>query len=541
MPAADVAHLTYTYPERTKPALRDLTLRLDHGLVLLAGKSGSGKSTLLRALCGLVPHFHGGRFAGRVVVDGLDTRHARPVELAERVGLVFQEPATRFVTGTVSDEIAFGMEAAGLRGDQIRRTVEEIVERLELGPVVGRSLDRLSGGEQQRVAVAAALARGSRVLLMDEPTSQLDAQSAEGVLSWILELHRDLGLLALIAEHRLVRLADSVDGILYLEESGALGAYGEASEVMAAMPYGPPLVEAARRLNVPPPFTAAAREMLRSRLDGLPRLPPRREPGGEPRLAAHGLHHAYNGVPALDDAGLEVRAGEVVAVLGRNGSGKTTLLRCLMGLAQPDRGEVRLEGRPIDRETVAARAREIAFVPQWPSAMLFAESVREELILTLRNHGLDATLAAEPDRLLGELGLTEVAGRYPRDLAAGEQQRVAVGAVLVSQPAVLLLDEPTLGLDALAQRRLGEILETQRARGVAIVIATHDVEFAAAHADTALVLEAGRVTAQGPAAETLFGHPALRTSLQRFTGRPRPASVNELPRGQGSPNAPIGT
>jgi energy-coupling factor transport system ATP-binding protein len=541
MPAAETAHLTYTYPERTRPALRDLTLRLDHGLVLLAGKSGSGKSTLLRALCGLVPHFHGGRFAGRVVVDGLDTRHARPVELAERVGLVFQEPATRFVTGTVSDEVAFGMEAAGLRGDQIRRTVEEIVERLELGPVVGRSLDRLSGGEQQRVAVAAALARGSRVLLMDEPTSQLDAQSADGVLSWIQELHRDLGLLALIAEHRLARLADSVDGILYLEESGALGAYGQASEVMAAMPYGPPLVEAARRLDVPLPFTPPAREALRSRLEGLAGIPPRREPAGAPRLAAQGLHHAYNGVPALEDAGLEMRAGEVVAILGRNGSGKTTLLRCLMGLVQPDRGEVWLEGRRIDQETVAARAREIAFVPQWPSAMLFAESVREELTLTLRNHGLETRLAAEPDRLLGDLGLAEVAGRYPRDLAAGEQQRVAVGAVLVSRPAVLLLDEPTLGLDALAQRRLGEILETQRGRGVAIAVATHDVEFAAAHADTALVLEAGRVTAVGPAAETLFSHPALRTSLQRFTGRPRPASVEELPGSQRPPKSQVGS
>ena len=537
MATVDVTRLSYIYPDRARPALTDLTLCLDQGLHLLAGKSGSGKSTLLRALCGLVPHFHGGRFAGRVIVDGLDTRRAQPVELAERVGLVFQEPATRFVTGTVTDEIAFGMEVAGLGGDQIRRTVDEIVERLELGPVVGRSLDRLSGGEQQRVAVAAALARGPRILLLDEPTSQLDAQSAEGVLSWILELHKELGLLALIAEHRLARLIGAVDRILYLNDDGALGAHGEPGDVMAAMPYGPPLVEAARRLGVPLPRDPRGREALRARMDRLPLLPARAAPAGMPRLAAQGLHHAYNGVPALDDAGLEVRPGEVVAVLGRNGSGKTTLLRCLMGLVQPDRGEVRLAGRRIDRQPVAQRAKEIAFVPQWPSAMLFAESVREELDLTLRNHGLEASSAGEADRLLAELGLADVAERYPRDLAAGEQQRVAVAAVLVGRPAVLLLDEPTLGLDALSQRRLGDLLEAQRARGVAIAIATHDVEFAAAHADTAVILEGGKVAAYGPAAETLFDHPPLRTSLQRLTGRPRPATVSDLPPGKEDANA----
>jgi energy-coupling factor transport system ATP-binding protein len=377
-----------------------------------------------------------------VIVDGLDTRRAQPVELAERVGLVFQEPATRFVTGTVTDEIAFGMEVAGLGGDQIRRTVDEIVERLELGPVVGRSLDRLSGGEQQRVAVAAALARGPRILLLDEPTSQLDAQSAEGVLSWILELHKELGLLALIAEHRLARLIGAVDRILYLNDDGALGAHGEPGDVMAAMPYGPPLVEAARRLGVPLPRDPRGREALRARMDRLPLLPARAAPAGTPRLAAQGLHHAYNGVPALDDAGLEVRPGEVVAVLGRNGSGKTTLLRCLMGLVQPDRGQVWLAGRRVDRQPVAQRAKEIAFVPQWPSAMLFAESVREELGLTLRNHGLEATSAGEADRLLEELGLADVAERYPRDLAAGEQQRVAVAAVLVGRPGASRRADP---------------------------------------------------------------------------------------------------
>jgi energy-coupling factor transport system ATP-binding protein len=463
------------------------------------------------------------------MVDGLDTRRAQPVDLAARVGLVFQEPERRFVTTTVADEIAFGMEVAGLEGQGIRRSVAEIVDRLELGGVAERSLERLSGGEQQRVAVAAALARGPRILLLDEPTSQLDSQSAENVLSWIHELREELGLLALIAEHRLARLVDSADGMLYLDEAGRLVAEGTATEVLRVMPYGPPLVEAARRMNAPLPVDPQSRDALRARLRSMPAAFTRPHPAGSPRLAARGLFHAYNGVPALQGAEIEVRPGEIVAVLGRNGSGKSTLLRCLMGLEKPGQGAIWLDGRQIERLPVAERARDIAFVPQWPSTMLFAETVRQELALTLRYRGMTDAPPHDPEALLADLGLADAAGRYPRDLAAGEQQRAAIGAMLVAGPRVLLLDEPTLGLDALAQARIGSLLEAERRQGAAIVIATHDMEFAANHADTAVVLDRGRVVASGPTAETLFGQPALRTSIQRLTGRPRPAGVAEIP------------
>lgn len=535
MATAEIAHLTYTYPERPGPALRDITLTLDRGLQLLTGESGSGKSTLLHSLSGLVPHFYGGRFAGRVIVDGLDTRRASPIDLAARVGLVFQEPNRRFVTTTVVDEIAFGMEVAGMDGKSIRAKVADIVERLELGGVAERSLERLSGGEQQRVALAAALAQGPRILLLDEPTSQLDALSAENVLSWILELRREMGLLALIAEHRLARLIDAAEGMIYLDHGGRLASQGEVGDVLGTMPYGPPLVEAARRIGSPLPLRPQDQEELRARLMSLDLGPVRARPAGPPRLAADGLFHAYNGIPALQDAGIEVRPGEVVAVLGRNGSGKTTLLRCLIGLEKARQGAIWLDGRQIDRQPLADRARDIAFVPQWPSTMLFAETVRQELDLTLRYRGLADDPPHDPEALLAELGLAEVAGRYPRDLAAGEQQRAAIGTMLVAGPRVLLLDESTLGLDALAQARLGALLEAERRRGAAIVVATHDVEFAAAHADTSVILDQGRVVACGPTAETLFSEPALRTSLQRLTGRPRPASLNELPP---SPAAP---
>ncbi len=524
-----VERLTYTYPQRAQPALLDVDLQVEAGeSILVAGLSGSGKSTLLRACNGLVPRFYGGRFSGRVVVGGLDTRLASPPILAGKVGFVFQEPDSRFLTSTVVDEIAFGLEIAGLPGQAIRQRVGEILERLELVDLVDRPLERLSGGEQQRVAVAAALARQPQLLVMDEPTSQLDSQSAEAVLDWVTELRRDLGLTALIAEHRLGRLLPVVDHVFYLPDSPGPGLIGKPADVVARMPFGPPLAALARAWGLPAPLGEAEVQALRQAIERLPPDAPRPPVAGSPRLSARGLTFAYNGVPALDEAALEVRPGEILAVLGRNGSGKSTLLRVLMGLLRPSHGEVWLEGERFDGRPVPERARRIGYVPQWPSALLFADSVNEELWITLRNHGLQAAPPIEPGALLQDLGLSGVAAQYPRDLSAGERQRAAIAAVLVTRPDVILLDEPTLGIDPMAQQGTGRLLEGWRGEGMAVVLATHDTEFAAAHADRAMVLDRGHVVAAGPTAETLFAQPALRTALQRLTGRARPASPNDL-------------
>ena len=526
----EVTQLSYTYPQRSNPALLDVDLHVDRAeMLLVAGRSGCGKSTLLRAFNGLVPRFYGGHFAGRVVVDGLDTRKAEPGVMAGKAGLVFQEPEGRFVTCNVADEIAFGLEVAGLPSRVIRDRVDEILDRFELGALVNRPLERLSAGEQQRVAVAAALARMPVVLLLDEPTSQLDSHSAGAVLEWVAELRGTLGLTAIVAEHRLERLLTAADRLVWLPDRPGGATVGEPTRLAACMPHGPALFEAARRLGCPPPLAEPARELLRQQIVSMESPVPILPPSGRPLLAARGLTFAYNGIPALQAAELEVHAGEMVAVLGRNGSGKTTLLRCLMGLLRASSGEVWLAEERIDSWPVPDRARQMGYVPQWPSGLLFAESVREELLITLRNHGLEGHPPVQPDSLLEELGLLRVADCYPRDLSAGERQRAALAAVLVTRPKVILLDEPTLGIDPLAQAEIGGILRRWRAEGAAIVVATHDVEFAARYADRAAVLERGRVVRRGPTAETLFAHPELRTSLQRLTERARPASVDELP------------
>ena len=466
MKLAEVERLRYTYPGAERPALEGLDLELGGGeLVLLAGPSGCGKSTLLRALNGLVPHFHGGRFGGRVRIAGLDTRRASPLQLAGLAGLVFQEPEGRFLTGSVADEIAFALEVAGLPGAQIRSRVEQVIERLGLGGLRERPLDRLSGGEQQRVAVAAALAREPALLLLDEPTSQLDAEGAAAVLEWLVELRAGLGLTALVAEHRLERLTARADRTIALGESPE-GRAVPADLAPLEWPCAPPA-------------------------------------GNGARLRAEDLHFAYNGRAALEGVGLELRPGEVLAVVGRNGSGKSTLLRCLIGLLRPESGAIWLEGERVEGRPAGERARRMAYVPQWPSALLFAESVRAELAVTLRNHGLQDAPPVEPEALLEALGLARLADRYPRDLSAGERQRAAIAAVTVTAPGVVLLDEPTLGIDPAAQRQIGRLLEAWRRAGVSVVLATHDHRFVAAHADSALRLEAGRVAASGPAAAVL--------------------------------------
>jgi energy-coupling factor transport system ATP-binding protein len=524
-----IDHLTYTYPEAGRAALQDVALQVRAGEgLLLTGASGSGKSTLLWTLNGLVPHFYGGRFAGRVQVAGLDTRQSLPPALAARVGTVFQEPTYRFITSTAGDEIAFGLELAGVPTVEIRHRVQETLERLDIGDVRDRALEHLSGGEQQRVAIAAALARRPQVLLLDEPTSQLDVYGAASLIDWLTDLRRDLGLTTLTSEHRLARLVDTVDTMAFLTPDGRMAACGEPSVVQRAMPYGVAQVEAARRLGLAEEGGAEASQGLRESLLRLSQ-PSASAPGGDVRLRGLGLRLGYNGRVVLDGADLELRSGEILAVLGRNGSGKSSLLRGLIGLEKLQGGEVWLDGHRIDLLPTVARAREVAFVPQWPAALLFAETVRAELDLTLANHGLQAAPPIAPGELLERLSLAGVSGRSPRDLSAGERQRAALAAVMVAGPRVLLLDEPTLGVDPLAQRRLAQLLIDWRQDGISIVLATHDIEFAAQLADRVLLLEGGAVADQGPTAETLFRHPELRTSLQRLTGRSWPATPAQIP------------
>ncbi len=489
----DYRDVSFGYPDGPT-ALHAVDLEVTPGDVLLVvGGSGSGKSTLLRAANGLVPHSTGGRFHGDVVVAGRSTRDHPPRLLADVVGFVHQDPEAQFVVDRVESDIAFGLENLGTDPAAMRRRVEEVLDALGIAHLRDRNPATLSGGERQRCAIAGALVTAPEVLVLDEPTSQLDPQGAEDVLAAVARLNADLGTTVVIAEHRLERAAPIAHDAVLVAGGRLLAPPAPPELVLADYPGAPPVTRLGRLLGwLPPPLTVrdARRRARTAPGPAAPEPPPVPAASGDVLLGARGLGADLDRMPVLRGIDLDVRAGSVVALLGRNGAGKTTLLRSLAGLLTPGRGRV----------TGAATR---AYVPQDPSSLLFRTTVRAEVAETLRLLGRPD--AGDVDHWLDALGLTALAGRHPRSLSGGERQRVAIAAVAVSGADVLLLDEPTRGMDAESRARLETAIGLHRARGGAVVLATHDVELAARCATDAVVLADGETVASGPAREVLAG------------------------------------
>jgi len=504
-----IDHLSYTYPGSSEQALSQISLDINEGeFVLIAGPSGSGKSTLLRCINGLVPHFTGGKLTGSVGVCGHDPVAEGPQALSRIVGFVFQDPESQFVVDRVEDEIAFALENAAVPPDEMRLRVEEVLHLLDIIPLRHRPLETLSGGERQRVAIATALAFRPHILVLDEPTSQLDPQAAEDVLQALVRLNHDLGLTVILAEHRLERILPYVDRMVYLSESGDNALTGLPREVLKQMDLTPPLVTLAKKLKWDPiPLTVkeARQRVGESRIQDVGSRDPikstRPNPqiiGRGPQIALHNLRFAYNGTPILRGIDCEIAPGELVALMGRNGSGKTTLLKCIVGLLKPERGEIEMRNTSLIGRDTADICQDVGYLPQDPRDLLFADTVVDELEITLRNHGLLGCPPIAPTDLLQRLELTDAALRYPRDLSAGQRQRAALGAVTITRPRLLLLDEPTRGLDYPAKRKLVRLLHEWRNRGTAILLVTHDVELVAQAADRVLLLSQGEIIADAP-------------------------------------------
>ncbi|HVE63835.1 MAG TPA: ATP-binding cassette domain-containing protein [Mycobacteriales bacterium] len=515
--------MSVTYPDATAATLRDVSLTVARGeLCLVTGESGSGKSTLLRTVNGLVPHFSGGLLTGRVLVDGRDTRTHPPRELADVVGFVGQDPEAGFVADTVEDELAYGMESIGVAPDVMRRRVEETLDLLGLVDLRHRALRSLSGGEQQRVAIGSVLTTHPSVLVLDEPTSALDPPAAEEVLAVLVRLVHDLGLTVLLAEHRLERVVQYADRVLHLPGHGDPFLDGTAAEVMALSTVVPPVVELGRLAGWAP-LPTSVRDARRAAPDLHARLTT--APGSRSDAAAgvsadvtattRKLCASYAGVTALRGVDLTLRAGEICALMGRNGAGKSTVLAHLAGLREPTSGEVRVGGiPPATRSLRSARqiSRVVGLVPQDPGTLLYATSVAEECRDADRESDLPAgSTAAVLDRLAGEID----AGAHPFDLSEGERLRVALAVVLAPGPRLVLLDEPTRGLDYAAKARLADVLRELTARGASVLLATHDVELVAEVAHRVVVLADGEVVTDGPVTEVLTHSPAFAPQVAK--------------------------
>jgi energy-coupling factor transport system ATP-binding protein len=485
--------------------------------VLLVGASGAGKSTLIRAFNGLVPHFTGGRFGGMVTVAGRAAHREGPRGMSGTVGMLFQDPEAAAVAPRVADDVAFALEQHGIPRREMQRRVGDALDAVGAAHLAEREIATLSGGERQRVALAAAIVRAPRLLVLDEPTSQLDPDGARAVLDAVAAVQAASGMGVIIAEHRLERIAPRATRGLLLPGNGSL-ASGDIRGILAAAggraaAWLPPVVALGQAMGWRPlPLTVAEAQPLAIR-DGLMTLDtlpfPASHPSGAPLLAASGLSVMLGGQVVLREIELALHAGEIVAVIGVNGAGKTTLLRALLGLRTPESGSVRLRGRDVTEGGGRARGGQMGYVPQQPGAMLFAETVADELAFTLRARGLSDYPVRYGDRegLLAALRLDGMADRYPRDLSVGERARVALAATLAGDPLLLLLDEPTRGLDPEAKDDLIAALHGLRDEGRTVLLVTHDGDLVARAADRVILLDQGRIVAAGHPRAVLPGTP----------------------------------
>ncbi|MER7769076.1 ATP-binding cassette domain-containing protein [Kitasatospora sp. NPDC096140] len=511
--------VSVVYDGGTTPVLRDVDLHIPEGeLCLVVGRTGAGKSTLLGAVNGLVPHFTGGTLRGRVTVDGRDTAHHPPRELADVVGVVGQDPLAGFTTDTVEEELAYVMEQLAIRPEVMRKRVEETLDLLGLADLRHRALYELSGGQQQRVAIGSVLTAHPRVLVLDEPTSALDPTAAEEVLAAITRLVHDLGVTVLLAEHRLERVVQYADRVAYLPGDGTV-VHGPPAEVFRTTAIAPPVVDLGRLagwrplpLSVRDARRAAA--PLRERLTDVPVPPPRRAAvAGEPVLDARGVVVRYGPVAAVRDVDLSLRAGEVTALMGRNGSGKSSLLWALQGSGPRQGGSVKVTGTgggkaEDPKRLPAARARQlVGLVPQTPTDLLYLETVAQELAQS----DVEADRAGGPTarQILDRLALGIPDDTHPRDLSEGQKLALVLAIQLAAAPRVVLLDEPTRGLDYRAKAALTGIVDALAAEGRTVVVSTHDVEFVASAADRVVVMAEGEVVADGPTAEVIVASPTF--------------------------------
>jgi energy-coupling factor transport system ATP-binding protein len=504
MTLVELDAVSYWYPGAAGPALRDVNLEVRPGeLIVVAGASGSGKSTLLRTISGLVPHFHGGRFAGRAIIGGRDTREHGPGDLAATVGTLFQDPETSVVMGTVGSEVALALENLGHSDAAVARAVEETALALGIGHLLGRSTAELSGGELQRVALAAAMAAAPSVLVLDEPTSQLDPVAGDELMATLRRLNEDRDTAILLAEHRLERCLAWADRVLAVD-GGRIVCDAPPREFLAwAMTAAPELATPGARLlgRLGLPVAAgvkAARETLRAAGLQPGDADPEARPAARPAQghAKNGLrftgvwHELRNGPTILRAISVHVAPGERVALMGANGAGKSTLLRHAAGLMAPTRGRIQ-------------RPDAVGLLLQTPTDYLVHETVAAEASeRALRAAGLDPA---------------SFGSRHPRELSVGEKQLLALAVILdgPAPPAVVCLDEPTRGLD---RRRKSELAALVRGLEAAVIVATHDPEFVAEFADRVILLGQGRVIADGPVAEILARGAYFATETARILG-----------------------
>jgi energy-coupling factor transport system ATP-binding protein len=504
-------NLTFQYPQSKHPLFNGINLKIPAGsLSLVAGPSGSGKSTLLRCINGLVPHFSGGKISGSVSVFDWNPIEESPEKMAEIVGFVFQEPEAQFVYDTVEDEIAFVLENFRIPYAEMHQRVDEITQSFELKRFRKAKLKSLSGGEKQKVALASVMINRPKILLLDEPTSQLDPASAEEILEFVLKITAQYGLTVLISEHRLERLLPYIDNIIYINQAHKVQ-FGHPQLILPKMSQVPPIIKIGRKYNLSP-LPLSVDEFSKVKSSGQKSGNPLQNDYSTERPSLVEIQNfsvTLSGQQILREVNLNINAGEILTILGPNGAGKTTLLRAIMGLVKSE-GKKHLHQEDMSAMKLSDLIDSIAYLPQNPNDLLFSTTVLDELQTTLRNHGLKQH-ESELTSHLNQFKLAPLKDQFPRDLSVGERQRTALAAITVHDPRIIFLDEPTRGMDYRAKASLASMAQGWRDQGKAVVLVTHDVEFAATLSDRVVLLEAGQIRFDGNPKTAFTSFPGYRT------------------------------
>ena len=513
-----MACVSYQYPRVRSLALHDISLDIQPGEFLgLIGPTGAGKTTLCLALNGIVPQFYGGRFFGHVRVAGFDTLEHPISVLARRVGLVFEDPETQLIATSVENEIAFALENLKVPREEIIARIPRALEAVRLEGTEKKHPHELSGGQKQRLAIAAALAIQPALLILDEPTSQLDPVGAREVFATVSELNRELGVTVLLSGHAAEELAEYADRVALLVEGALLqvdtpdAIYSDIPRLLAADLRPPQVAQSFSRMrergvrvpHIPVRLDAgiAALERMHDPAAPPPAAPPTPRPVlGEPLLAARDLHHVYNdGTHALRGITLDIRAGEYVLIIGQNGAGKSTLVKHFLKLLEPTRGDARVGGTSTRDLSVSGLARRIGYVAQNPDSQIFNATVADEVAFALKNLKYpQAEVDARVDESLQAMGLRAARDQHPLALPRGDRARVVIAAILAMRPDVIIFDEPTTGQDYRGARYILDISRELHQMGKTVIIITHHLYLMPEYAERVLVMGKGTLLLDAP-------------------------------------------